>query len=99
MAITSSNGFQIIKKALSGIYELSDDSIKTKIIIERDGVLFFEYLKNNGTKAKHIDNQKLIFNALSDIIEMPSQSTSISITLEKDRAAMIQASGYAQFKD
>jgi len=99
MAITSSNGFQIIKKSLSGIYELSDDSIKTKIIIERDGVLFFEYLKNNGTRAEHFDNQKPIFNALSDVIEMPRQSTSISITLEQNSLVTIQASGYAQFKD
>ena len=102
MAITSRNGFKILKKALSGIYELSDDSIKTKITIDCDGVLFMEVFNNDTTEIKHIDNkesQYLIFDKIGSVIELPKQTYYIEIELEKDSAVTIEAKGYAQFKD
>lgn len=99
MAITSINGFKILKKALSGIYELSENSVKTKIIMEKDGVLFFEYFTNDGLKAKHSDKKKIIFDKIGSVIQLPDQAYYIEIELEKDSAVTIETKGYAEFKD
>ena len=100
MAITSSNGFKILKEVLSGIYELSDNSTNTKIIIDLNYVLFVEFLNNKTTKIKHIENKnKDVLAAISSVINLSEKLFYIEIELEKDSAVTIETKGYAQFKE
>jgi hypothetical protein len=98
MATMTKDGFKIIQNALSGIYELKKDSIKTKIIMEKNSVIFMEYSVNDAVKVKHSDKQKIIFDALSEVIELPKQAMSILITMETNSTVEIISHCHANFR-